>query len=98
MGIDIAISVAAHELHIGLREFLDDENWVSPDRVKFRFVQQRRREWAEMLEDSTRAVRVSKDKEQLFGQAINSARGKRQIVVVKDLTLQLVDWTYPELP
>lgn len=98
MGIDISISVAAHELHIGKREFLDDENWMRPDRVKFRFVQERNKEWAETLEGNVRAAHVSTDKETLIKGAITAARGKYQVVIVRDRTLQLVDWIYPELP
>jgi hypothetical protein len=98
MGVDISISVASHELHIGKRDFLDDENWMKPDRVKFRLVQERNKEWAETLEGNIRAAHVSTDKEALIKGAINTARGRHQVVVVKDRTLQVVDWIYPELP
>ena len=98
MGVDISISVASHELHIGKRDFLDDENWMKPDRVKFRFAQERNKEWAETLEGNIRAAHVSTDKETLIKGAINTARGRHQVVVVKDRTLQVVDWIYPELP
>jgi hypothetical protein len=98
MGIDIAISVAAHEIHVGRRDYLDDKDWMSPGRVKFRFVEGRGSKWAEILEGSSRAAHVNTNKDFLLQGAINSARGKHQVVVVKDRNRQLIDWIYPELP
>jgi hypothetical protein len=98
MGIDISVSVAAHELHVGNREFLEDENWMRPDRIRFRFVQERGKEWAETPEGNIRAAHVNTDKETLLKGAINAARGKYQVVIVRDRTMQVVDWIYPELP
>lgn len=98
MGADIAMSVAAHQMHIGANDFLQNDNWMSSDRLKLRFVQERSKQWAETLEGSSRAAHVNADKETLIKTAINSARGSQQVVVVKDRTLQLIDWIYPELP
>ncbi len=98
MGIDIAISVAAHEMYIGRREFFNDNNWMSPERIKFRFVDQRASKWAEILEGRSRAFHVSTDKELLLRDTIQSARGKHQVVVVRDGNRQVMNWIYPELP
>jgi hypothetical protein len=98
MCFDMAISMSAQEMHLGRRDFLENDNWMSPARVKFRFVQERRREWAEIAEGSSRAAKVSADKNDVIKSAINSAIGKNQVVVIKDLTLQPLDWIYPELP
>jgi len=97
MGIDISISVAAHEMHIGKREFLDDSNWMSPARIKFRFIDKRGNKWAELLEDSSRATHVNINKDLLIKNAVNTARGKYQIVIVRDHARQVVDWIYPDL-
>lgn len=98
MGVDISVTVAAHELHIGTPDFLSNENWMSSDRVKFRFVQERTGNWAEILENRTRALHVSTDKDSLIKRAVGSSRGGREPVIIRDRTLQLVDWIYPELP
>jgi len=98
MGADIAISVAAHEMHVGQVEFFGDENWMSPVRIHFRFAQERSRDWAEILEGNSKASHVNPDKDTLLRTAIGAARGRYQVVVVKDRTLQPVDWIYPELP
>lgn len=98
MGIDIAISVAAHEMHVGRREFFDDINWMSPGRIRFRFVDQRGSKWAEILEGNSKATHVSADKDALLRDTINSARGRHQVVVVRDRNRQIMDWVYPELP
>ncbi len=98
MGVDIAISVSAQEMHLANSDFFQDINWMSSNRIQFRYVQQRSRTWAEMMEGKTRAFRVGNDKDSILREAINRARGKHQIVVVQNEVLQPIDWIYPEVP
>lgn len=98
MGFDIAISVSAHELHVGQRDFLNDEDWMCPSRITFRFIEQRKSKWVEILEGATRAAHINADMDLLLRNAINSSRGKHQLVIVRDQALQVLDWVYPELP
>ena len=98
MCFDISVSISAQEMHLGHRDFLENDNWMSPARVKFRFVQERRREWAEISEGNSKATKVDTDKNAVMKSAVGSAMGKNQVVIAKDLTLQPLDWIYPEFP
>jgi hypothetical protein len=98
MSADISMSLAAHQLHTGQQDFLRDDKWMSPNKVRYRFIQQRNKKWAELVEGSSRARRVSTDKDFLITGAVNSARSNSQVVVVQDRTLQVIDWIYPEVP
>lgn len=98
MGADVAMSFAAHQLHIGRNDFLQDDKWMSPCRITYRFITQRKNKWVELVEGGLKPSHVSSDRDALMGGAVNAARGNDQVVIVRDEALQVLDWVYPELP
>jgi hypothetical protein len=98
LGADVCISFGANMMHHGDTSFYKDEKWFNASRVTIRFVRERKRDWADIVEGSTRAVHVNLDRDAVKRQAITSARGRGQVIVVQDSTHQTLDWTYPELP
>lgn len=98
MGIDIAISVAANQIHLANSLFLKNEKWVNANKLAFRFIRQRPGAWAELLEGRTRAVHVNKDREHLVKNAVVASKGKLEIIVIQNVSQQTVDWIYPDLP
>lgn len=98
LGADMSISVSANRIHLADSSFYNDEKWFHPGRVSFRFVNQRKGGWAEMVEGRPTAARVNRDRDAAVRAALHAARGKLQIVVVQDTARQTLDWAYPEFP
>jgi hypothetical protein len=98
MGIDVAISVAANQIHLANSSFLGDGKWLNPGRLAFRFVRERNNSWAEILEGRTRAAHVHADNEQAIKDAIITSKGKMEVVIIQNKSQQTIDWIYPDLP
>lgn len=98
LGADMGISVAAHRIYQADPSFYGDDRWFFSGRVGFRFVQERKGNWAEVLEGKSRATRVSGDRTNAVRAALAAAHGKSQIVVAQDAARRPLDWAYPEFP
>ena len=95
---DTFISLAADRLRVADQSFLSDPDWLDSSRVAIRFLHARPRDWAEMPEGATRAVRVATDRTIAFKRACAASLGKAEIVVVQDQTRHVLDWACPDVP
>ncbi|MHB8641639.1 MAG: hypothetical protein ACYDA3_01950 [Gaiellaceae bacterium] len=93
---DILASVACVQLRAGDPAFMQDDEWLTSARIRLRFVRERTRGAAEILEGRTRASRVSDDAARLFGEAVGRA-AQGEVVVRQDMQEQVATWDVPPI-
>ncbi|TDD20740.1 hypothetical protein [Nonomuraea diastatica] len=98
MSFDILISIAANQINLANSAFFGDDKWITPSRLSFRFVRERVATWAEILEGKNRAAHVNQDRELAIRNAILASKGKFEVVIVQNSSMQVIDWVYPDLP
>jgi len=95
---DVLISLAAHQIRLASQEYWRDTNWLNSDKLKFRFVRFRTKEWAEVLEGRSKAARLNHDRDAASKSAFSASLGKLEVVVFQNSARQVLDWTYPDAP
>ena len=91
---DILISAASVQLRSGDASFISDDDWLTESRLRLRFVRERPRGGAEILEGRTRASRVAADVDQLFRDSVTRA-APGEAIVRQDVHGQVVTWDVP---
>jgi hypothetical protein len=94
VAIDVCVSLAAYKLMTADASFLAGHTWSPNDIVKFRVVQARRSDFAELLEGKSRAYRVSQDGRQLYIEASGRC-GDNEVAVFQDAARQIRKWAVP---
>jgi hypothetical protein len=93
---DILVSLACVQLRSGDTDFLQDSDWLTDGRVKLRFVRERTKGAAEIVEGKSRASHVLNDPDQLFRDAVARALDG-EAVVRQDRLGQVITWTIPSI-
>lgn len=91
---DILASIGAYYLKIGHPPFLADREWLTNTRVALRFVRERRSDYAELREGSSRASRVGTSGDALFAAAAGRCHPHEALVRL-DRAGTVVDWSVP---
>jgi hypothetical protein len=93
---DILISLACVQLRSGDTAFLENEGWLTNARVGLRFVRERAKGAAEIVEGRSRASRVLTDADQLFRDAVARC-SSGEALVRQDHRGQVLTWTVPSI-
>lgn len=91
---DALASVSANYFRIGDPNILSDERRISHGSVSIRFVVERSRNFAELLEGRTRATKVSSDVGALFVDA-QSRCTPNQLLIQQSKTNAILNWIIP---
>jgi hypothetical protein len=91
LAFDLLATVSAAKFRDGLRAHLANENSLTPSDVSLWFIQERRKDWAEIHEGRQRAARTGNDPQALFQAAIARAV-MGQAVVRREKNLDVIDW------
>jgi hypothetical protein len=94
VAFDLLASVAAGQLRLGTPTFLQETNWLQAQTVELRFVKERRRDAAELIEGRRRASRVATDVDVLF-RAAETRCGATEGLVRHSTVGAVVDWAVP---
>lgn len=92
--VDAMASAGAHLLRVGNPAILAGKLWDPVTALRFRFVRERSRGFAEIIEGSTRAYRVSNDANQLY-RAACSRCADLEIAVLQGLAYDVRGWSVP---
>jgi hypothetical protein len=93
---DSLASVSAHLLRTSDPRILRDERWMNDARVKLRFVRERARGYAEVVEGKSRATRTSTDCGLLVAGASGRC-GASEVLVEQNRAGAVVAWSVPSV-
>jgi hypothetical protein len=94
VSVDVMASAGAHLLRVGDAAMLAGQSFDPASRLRFRFVRERSRDFAETLEGKTKAYRVSPDGDQLYA-AARSRCADLEVAVRQGPASDVRNWSMP---
>jgi hypothetical protein len=94
ISFDCLASCSTSQIALGHPDFLQDDKWMTGNRLSIRAVRQRKDDWAEMADGGKRATNKGKDPVALLAAA--AARcGPLEVLVQQATTGAILTWAVP---
>ena len=97
VGFDLLISTAYYKIYIGDNDYLNKNKKITDKDIKLRTISFDGKKWKEYREDSTRAVRAARTKEELWTNAFVRAKRNCEFLLCIDLEGFPSEWLFPVL-
>lgn len=96
VGFDCLASMGALAFRSGNAKALNDEDWIKPTSLKFRFVRARAGDFREIAEGKKKATATGADVEALYRGA-HARCSMDEVLVEQTVALELVRWSIPSV-
>lgn len=93
---DVMVSASAHLIRTGDPVFLSGQKWRPSDRIRYRFVRERSKDFGEYVGEAKRASRTSVDGDGLFVDASFRCI-EFEVLVRQDVAGNVVNWSIPSV-